>query len=104
MILDQWRFRLSRNVSIRYPANASSISLVDLGHGALTKQGNKWLRWAFIEAVTPAVRSSNFIGDHYRKVKSRQGAKDARCSTARKIAEITYTVRSEQRCWEETRS
>jgi transposase len=34
---------------------ASSSRLV---HGPLTKQGNKWLRWAFIEAVTPAVRSS----------------------------------------------
>ena len=80
---------------------ASSSRLV---HGALTKQGNKWLRWAFIEAVTPAVRSSKFVRDHYMKVKSRRGAKDARCSTARKIAEITYTVWSEQRCWEETRS
>lgn len=24
-------------------------------HGHLTKQGNKWLRWAFIEAVSPAM-------------------------------------------------
>jgi transposase len=80
---------------------ASSSRLV---HGPLTKQGNKWLRWAFIEAVTPAVRSSQFIRDHYLKVKSRRGTKDARCSTARKLAEITYTVWSEQRCWEETRS
>ena len=80
---------------------ASSSRLV---HGPLTKQGNKWLRWAFIEAVTPAVRSSEFIRDHYIKVKSRRGTKDARCSTARKPAEITYTVWSEQRCWEDTRS
>ncbi len=75
-----------------------------LAHGPLTKQGNKWLRWAFIEAVTPAARSSQFICSHYMKVKSRRGAKDARCSTARKLAEIVYTVWSEQRCWEETRS
>jgi hypothetical protein len=59
---------------------------------------------AFVEAVTPAVRSSEFVRDHYIKVKSRRETKDARCSTARKIAEITYTVWSEQRCWEETRS
>jgi transposase len=51
-----------------------------LAHGPLTKQGNKWLRWAFVEAVTPAVRSSHFIRDHYMKVKSRRGTKDARCS------------------------
>jgi hypothetical protein len=35
----------------------------------LTKQGNKWLRWGFIEAVTPAGRSSDFIREHYMKVK-----------------------------------
>jgi transposase len=80
---------------------ASSSRLV---HGPLTKQGNRWLRWAFIEAVTPAVRSSPFLCDHYTKIRSRRGAKDARCSTARKLAELAYTVWSEQRCWEETRS
>lgn len=80
---------------------ASSSRLI---HGPLTKQGNKWLRWAFIEAVTPAVRCSPFLRDHYLRVKSRRGTNDARCSTARKLAEITYTVWTEQRCWEETRS
>jgi hypothetical protein len=28
----------------------------NVAHGPLTKQGNKWLRWAFIEAVTPAAK------------------------------------------------
>ncbi len=51
---------------------ASSSRLV---HGPLTKQGNKWLGWAFIEAVTPAVRSPDFIRDQYIKVKSRRGTK-----------------------------
>jgi transposase len=85
-------------------APSTYASSARLAHGPLTKQGNKWLRWAFIEAVTPAVRSSQFVQDHYTKVKNRRGTKDARCSTARKLAEITYTVWSEQRCWEETRS
>jgi transposase len=93
-----------RFVSYTGLAPSTYASSSRLFHGALTKQGNKWLRWAFIEAVTPAVRSSAFIRDHYMKVKSRRGAKDARCSTARKIAEITHAVWSEQRCWEETRS
>src|SRR5271156_6323253 len=34
-------------------------------HGRLTKRGNKWLRWAFIEAVTPAVRSSAKLRAQY---------------------------------------
>jgi transposase len=83
------------------PSTYASSSRV--AHGALTKQGNKWLRWAFIEAVTPAVRTSPYLRAHYLKVKNRRGANDARCSTARKLAEITYTVWSEQRCWTETR-
>lgn len=29
-----------------------------LCHGKITKQGKKYLRWAFIEAVTPAARVS----------------------------------------------
>jgi hypothetical protein len=32
-----------------------------LTHGPLTKQGNKSLRWAFTEAVTPAIRTSPFL-------------------------------------------
>lgn len=26
-------------------------------HGKIIKQGNKWLRWAFVEAVAPAIAS-----------------------------------------------
>lgn len=61
-------------------------------HGRLTKQGNKWLRWALIEAVTPAVRSSPALACFYQKIKARRGAKDARTATARKLAELVWTV------------
>jgi len=70
-------------------------------HGRLTKQGNKWLRWALIEAVTPAVRTSPFLRRHYEAIKSRRGAKDARTSTARKLAELVWTIWTEKRCYEE---
>jgi len=68
-------------------------------HGRLTKRGNKWLRWAFIEAVTPAVRSSASLRAQYLRIKLRRGAKDAR--TARKLAELAWTVWTEQRCYEQ---
>jgi len=58
-------------------------------HGRLTKRGNKWLRWAFIEAVTPAIRKSSMLRRYYDKIKSRRGCKDARVATARKLAELT---------------
>ena len=72
-------------------------------HGRLTKQGNKWLRWAFIEAVSPAVRVSPFLKRHYQRIKARRGTKDARASTARKLAELTWTIWTEKRAYEERR-
>lgn len=66
-------------------------------HGRLTKQGNKWLRWAFIEAVTPAIRTSPYLRRSYERIKSRRGNKDARTATARKIAELAWTVWTERR-------
>jgi transposase len=70
-------------------------------HGRLTKQGNKYLRWAFIEAVTPAIRWSPFCRRYYDKIKGRLGAKEARTATARKLAELTWTIWTERRCWRE---
>jgi transposase len=77
---------------------ASATRLV---HGRLTKRGNKWLRWAFIEAVTPAIRHSAFLRHHYERLKARRGTKDARVSTARKLAQLAWTVWRERRCYEE---
>lgn len=70
-------------------------------HGRLTKQGNKWLRWAFIEAVSPAIGYSPFLRRYYEKIKARRGVKDARTATARKLAELTWTIWTERRCYEE---
>jgi transposase len=69
-------------------------------HGPLTKQGNKWLRWAFIEAVTPAVTRCPWLRRYYEKIRDRRGTKDARTATARKLAELTWTVWTEQRWYE----
>jgi transposase len=71
-----------------------------LVHGRLTKQGNKWLRWAFIEAVTPAISYSPMLRRYYGKIKTRRGTQDARTATARKLAELTWTIWTEQRCYE----
>lgn len=70
-------------------------------HGSLTKQGNKWLRWALIEAVTPALRASASLRKYYAQLKTRRGAKDARVATARKLAELIWTVWTERRCYVE---
>jgi len=70
-------------------------------HGHLTKQGNKWLRWAFIEAVSPAIRKSPWLRGYYQRIKTRLGTKEARTATARKLAELAWTVWTEERCFEE---
>ena len=70
-------------------------------HGRLTKQGNRWLRWAFIEAVTPAIRKSPYVRRYYERIRARLGRKDARTATARKLAELAWTVWSERRCYRE---
>jgi transposase len=70
-------------------------------HGRLTKQGNKWLRWAFVEAVTPAITRSPWLRWYYERIKARRGAKDARTATARKLAELVWTVWTEKRAYEE---
>ena len=70
-------------------------------HGRLTKQGNKWLRWAFVEAVNPAIRRSRWLRRYYEGIKKRRGVKDARTATARKLAELVWTIWTEQRPYEE---
>ena len=41
-------------------------------HGRIIKGGNKWLRWAFVEAVIPAVRCDKYIRMEYERLKSKK--------------------------------
>ena len=101
-IADVCRFRTAKRfVSHTGLVPSTYASGERLVHGRLTKRGNKWLRWAFIEAVTPAIRYSAFLRRHYDRLKARRGTKDVRVSTARKLAELTWTVWREGRCYEE---
>jgi transposase len=70
-------------------------------HGRLTKQGNKWLRWAFVEAVSPAIRYSPWLRRYYLGIKARRGTKDARTATARKLVELVWSVWTEGRMYED---
>ena len=70
-------------------------------HGRLTRRGNRWLRWAFVEAVWPGIRCSSWLRRCYERIKSRRGVKDARVATARKLAEVGWKIWTEGRCYEE---
>ena len=65
--------------------------------GKITKQGNKFIRWALAEAAHVAIRYSGYFRYHYNKVKARRGANKATIAVARRIAEIAYVLLKEKR-------
>lgn len=98
---DMTRFRSAKKF-VRYTGLIPSTyaSNTRVFHGPLTKQGNKWLRWAFIEAVGPALRTSSVLRRYYERIKARRGAHDARVCTARKLAELAWIVWTQRRGYE----
>lgn len=70
-------------------------------HGRLTKQGNKYLRWAMVEAVWPAIRSDNELRAYYDGIAERKGPNPAKVATARRLATIVYRILSQKRPYEE---
>lgn len=68
-------------------------------HGRLTKQGNRYLRWALVEAVWPAIRSDEGLRVYYHRLQSRKGPNPAKVATARRLATIVYRVLSEHRAY-----
>jgi transposase len=65
-------------------------------HGAITKQGNKWLRWAMVEAAQKAPLTSPYFAAYYQRIKQRAGFARARVATARKLVEVVYGVMKTQ--------
>lgn len=72
-------------------------------HGRLTKEGNKYLRWALVEAVWPAIRTSSWLRLHYERIKARHGANGAKAAVARKLAHLVWHVLHESRPYVERR-
>lgn len=64
--------------------------------GKITKQGNKWLRWALIEAAQRAPLSDAWLGNFYARI-AKKGSKIARVAVARKLLEIIYLIWKEKR-------
>jgi transposase len=66
-------------------------------HGRITKQGNKWIRWACIEAVYPAIRQDRDLAVLYERLKAAKGANVAKVAVAKRLLTIAYRVLSEGR-------
>lgn len=73
-------------------------------HGRITKTGNRWLRWALVEAAWPAIRTSRWLRAFYERVRRQKGANKAKVAVARKLCELVWYVWKEQRPYEERRT
>ena len=59
--------------------------------------GNKYLKWALIEAVIPAARKDAQIRSHYYSMKAKKGSNCAKVATAIRLLKIVYQVWKENR-------
>ena len=66
-------------------------------HGPITKQGSAWLRWAVVEAVTPAIKKDLALRGLYQRLARRKGANVAKIAVARRLLTIIYRLLSERR-------
>lgn len=68
--------------------------------GKITKQGNKWLRWAMIEVAQRATIKDVRLKGFYARVSRNSGRKKiARVAVARKLLEIIYSIWKEKRAY-----
>jgi transposase len=66
-------------------------------HGRITKQGNKYIRWAMVEAVWPAIQKNVWLNELYCRLAARKGANCAKVAAAKRLVTIVYRVLSENR-------
>jgi transposase len=67
--------------------------------GKITKQGNRWLRWAMIEAAQQASRIDPWLSGVYERIATK-GKKKARVAIARKLLELVWRIWKEKRPYE----
>ena len=61
-----------------------------LYHGPCPNQGNKFLRWAMVEAAQTAVRKDPRLKDFYERIKRKKGSQKAIVAAARKMLVIVF--------------
>jgi len=66
-------------------------------HGKIVRAGNRWLRWAAVEAVWPAIRADFDLRCFYERLAHGKGANKAKVATARRLLTIIYKVWKEGR-------
>lgn len=68
--------------------------------GRITKEGNKYLRWAFIEAAQKAIHNDTYLAQFFSKISFKKGRNVAIVAVARKLATYAYWILKEQKPFE----
>lgn len=66
-------------------------------HGRITAEGNRWLRWALVEAAVPASYGDAEIKERIDNFRKRKGANVAKTAMARWLLKVVYHVLKERR-------
>jgi len=68
-------------------------------YGKIVSHGNRYLRWALIEAAWPAIRKDLHLKLVYQKIRQRKNPNIAKVAVARRLSTIVYRVLSEKRTY-----
>jgi transposase len=66
-------------------------------HGKITAEGNRWLRWALVEAAVPASYADAEIKERLDAFRKKKGANVAKTAVARWLLKVVYHVLKERR-------
>jgi transposase len=66
-------------------------------HGKIVKAGNRWLRWATVEALWPSLRANFDFKRYYERMKKTKGTNSAKLAAARRLLTIIYGILKENR-------
>lgn len=66
-------------------------------HGRIVKARNRWLCWALVEAVHPALKADHDLRVFYDRIRRRKGHNTAKVATARRLLTIIYKILKEKR-------
>lgn len=77
------------------PSTRSSANKVR--HGRITKTGNKWLRWAYVEAAARVKRTYPQFNALYYPLVKRKGIRKATVALARRMVMISFSMLRDRR-------
>lgn len=66
-------------------------------HGKIISEGNRWLRWALVEAAVPASYADAEMKERLDTFRKKEGANVAKTAMARWLLKVVYHVLKERR-------